>query len=493
MNYWENDPNQDNLSDPLISILIYNYSNEFLQECVGRIFSQEIIQNFEIILIDDATNDGSWEITMELHKKYHKRITVNRNRMMIGPDENLKKCMKMAKGRYFVALTFDQIFLPEYVKSCIGIMQHDPGASFHMMGSVEKELFKIQSMHEQPLVSILCYNYNYGQYLRETLDSIFKQTYKNIELCFSDNASNDESWNIALEFAAKYPQKMYLTRNRKNFGPDDNFANSKRNMRGKYFINFCSDDVMEPEYVERCVNILEKYPDTGMVIVNRTIIDEKGICTYEPSFYNTSCIIPGEEQAAVYMMAGVNPSVSQVMYRTKIADRRASTGGLASRYYGTRILDYNIAMDFDIGYIKESLMRHRIHSKSDTSQADSNLMPIMGLYVLNHQFADIAAVRNVTKVTERLSQSLTKLGSLSVRYCIRSLLAGNDSMALRYYHLAAAVEPQMIVDPVWKQLESYWISDKDTKFRILSEFRSMSNLAARNVSYDPPEGSVSIS
>jgi glycosyltransferase involved in cell wall biosynthesis len=345
---------------------------------------------------------------------------------------------------------------------------------------------------QAPLVSILCYNFNYGRYLRQCIESVFSQTYENIELCFSDNASSDESWNIALEFAEKYPDKMRLTRNRMNFGPDYNFANCKEMMLGKYFINFCSDDVLEPNFVDQCVKVLEANRNVGLVIVNRAVIDENGLRTEEAPFYNQTCIIPGEEQAAVYMMAGINPSVSQIMYRRDIADARSATAVLGARYYGTRILDFNISNDFDIAYIKEPLLLHRIHSMSDTSQADANLMPVIGLYVLNHQFNDIASTRNLTKVTGRLPQSIEKLAHLSVRYSVRSLLAKNELAAQRYFYLAMALSLQLADDPTWLQLQEYWTADTTRKAVVLEQLRSSDNLSARTISYDPPTGSTPI-
>jgi len=400
--------------------------------------------------------------------------------------------MRMAKGMYCAVLSNDQAFLPEYIKHCVDVLRSDPLATFDIVLRNPQLPVEPPSVKKAPLVSILCYNYNYGRYLRQCLESAFNQTYGNIEVCFSDNSSTDESWDIALEFSRKYPGKMRLTRNRMNFGPDYNFANCKQMMLGKYFINFCSDDVMEPEYVERCVNVLEANPNIGFALVNRAIIDEEGRRTEEPPFYNQSCIIPGEEQAAVYMMAGINPSVSQIMYRNDIADSRAATGALGARYYGTRILDFNISIDFDVAYIKEPLLLHRIHGLSDTSQADANLMPVIGLYVLNHQFADIASVRNLTKVTGRLPQSLDKLAGLAVRYSVRSLLGGNEQAAQKYFHLAVAINPSLEEDPAWKQLRDYWHADEATKSNLLEQFRASNNLATRTVSYDPPQGSIPI-
>ncbi|MGC9197199.1 MAG: glycosyltransferase family 2 protein [Syntrophobacteraceae bacterium] len=494
------EPIENKSDNPLISIVIYNYDGRYLRQSLDSIFNQSVLQNFEVILIDNATCDGSVDVAMEFVSRYHRRITFQRNRKILGPEVNFWLCSRMAKGRYLATLTDDQAFLPEYVKHCVQTMATDPYAKFNMVyhdNDPELPLFTPVSplfprISEKPLVSILCYNYNYGRYLRESLESVFSQTYENIELCFSDNASTDDSWDIALEFARNYPDRMYMTRNRKNFGPEANFANCRRVSGGKYFVNFCSDDVLDLEYVERCVNILEANPNAGLALVNRAIIDENGLRTEEPPFYNQSCIIPGEEQAAVYMMAGVNPSVSQIMYRHASVDTRTATGGLLARYYGTRILDFNISLDFDIAYIKDPLLLHRVHSQSDTSQANAALLPVIGLYVLNHQLADIASVRNLTKVEGRLPQSLNKLARLGIRYSVRYLLAKDEQTALRYFHLAAAINPLVENDATWKQLREYWAAEAHRKTRIIEQLLSTVNLAARSISYDPPPGSIEI-
>lgn len=480
-----NDPD-----NPLVAVLIYNYRKEYLKQSLDSIFHQNILTNIEIILIDDATNDGSWEIALEYAAKYPNIITVSRNRRSFGPRYNHNQCMRMAKAEYCAPMTGEQEFLPEYIDNWLHTLKNDPYAQSDLVLRKSMKDIAPPSVNHGPLVSILCYNYNYGRYLRQCLESAFAQTYENIELCFSDNASSDESWNIALEFANKYPGKMRLTRNRMNFGPDYNFANCYAMMSGKYFINYCSDDMLAPDYVERCVQVFEANQNVGMIIVNRAIIDEHDNPTPEAPFYNCSCIIPGEEQAAVYMMAGINPSVSQVMYRSDIADGvRAAPMVLGARYYGTRILDFNISLDFDIAFLQEPLLLHRIHSSSDTSQADTNLMPVIGLYVLNHQFADIASTRNQTKVISRLPQSINKLGILSVRYCVRFLLSGNEQVARKYFNLATAIHPEAADDATWQKLQKYWQANAKEREAILEDLAGSSNLATRTISYDPPSGS----
>jgi glycosyltransferase involved in cell wall biosynthesis len=496
------EPIQNDPTNPLLSIFICNYNGKYLKQCLDSIFSQNILRNIEIVLIDDATADGSWETAIEYSRENPGIMTIRRNRFVHGPLSNMNNCLLMAKGIYSTVLTGDQAFLPEYIDHCVKTMVSDPYVRFaHVFRTEDQGSFftshstksiPLPSIFNKPLVSILCYNYNYGRYLRQCLESVFAQTYENIELCFSDNASTDESWDIALEFVNKYPEKMFTTRNRKNFGPDANFSNCLACKHGKYYLNFCSDDVLDPKFVEHCVNALEAHPEAGLAIVNRAIIDEHNQINEEPPFYNQSCIIPGEEQAAVYMMAGVNPSVSQIMYRNGIAEKRSVTGTLVSRYYGTRILDFNIAIDFDIAYIKESLLMHRIHSQSDTSQADANLLPIIGLYVLNHQFTDIAATRGLKKVIERLPRSIDKLSSLAVRYSIRSLLGGDEQTAERYFYLAMVMSSKISSNPIWQKLREFWIADSQARKSMLDEFRESDNLVSRTISYDPPPGSIPI-
>ncbi len=484
----QNDPN-----NPLISILVFNYNGQYLRQCLDSIFLQDILTNIEIIFMDDATNDGSWETALEYATKYPHIMTVSRNKRALGARYNWHHCRRMAGGMYCALLTGDQAFLPAYIKECVARLMADPMARFETVRRKNKVLEEWPSIKRTPLVSILCYNYNYGRYLRQCLESVFAQTYENIEICFSDNASTDESWEIALEFFRKYPGKMRLTRNRVNFGPDFNFNNCYLMKQGKYYITFCSDDVLMPDYVEKCVNVLEANPHAGMALVNRAIIDENGKRTEEAPFYDRSCIIPGEGQAAVYMMAGINPSVSQVMYRSDLVLGRSAMGfTLGARYYGARIQDFLMSTDFDVAYIRDALLLHRIHSESDTTQADSNLMPIIGLYVLNHQFADIAAVRNMAKVTDRLPASIEKLAGLAIRYSVRYLLAGLEATAKRYFYLAVAMSTAAASNDIWQMLQSYWEADEKQRAEICNKLKAMDNLAARTISYLPPQGSKPI-
>ena len=73
-----------------------------------------------------------------------------------------------------------------------------------------------------PLVSIGMSVYNGEKYIRQTLNSLLNQTYKNFELIISDNASTDETKKICEEYA-KREKKIKYIRQKENMGATYNF------------------------------------------------------------------------------------------------------------------------------------------------------------------------------------------------------------------------------------------------------------------------------
>lgn len=484
---------------PLVSILIHSYEREKLAGCLDSILASDLSDEFEIVICDNATTDGSWEIANEYMQKCPSQIVLSRNQVSLGPEWNLNKSVKMATGKYYAELVRDRQFDEAYIRKIISQLESDP-LFIHSYIGITKEhhshppVYKPSpelKRNDNPLVSVCIHNYNYGRYLEQCLESVARQTYKNIEICFSDNASTDNSWQIALDFSRRHSIKMNLSRNRMNLGPGRNQTNCFINMRGKYMLMLCSDDAIRPDFVERCITLLERNPDAAFAMVHRDLLDENGQVTSEPPFYNGTCVIPGEEQAAVYMMASVNPSVSQILYKHEKFMGRAPSGVLNDRWFGARFLDFAICCEYPIIYIHEPLLLNRIHNGSEGASIDGNLIQCIGQYVLAYQFAEIATNFGLTKAAGRLDAAVEKVGKLCLRYCIRLLLGDNELTALRYFHLAQATFPRVVEDETFRRLQDYWQqADTDSRAEILTELRNQMNLSVRSTSYPPPPGSI---
>ncbi len=479
-------PKYGDTEKPLVSVCMHikKYAPH-LRQSLDSVYGQAY-DNIEIVIYDTSATDESWNIALEYAQKHPGTMTLARNRFdfdkhneeekAAGTGRRAKKLENRfrtaAKGTHRLDISPDDVLGPDYIAHFVSVRKHafkDPGT---------------------PLVSVFIYNYNYGRYLRHCFDSVFAQTYRNIEVLFSDNSSTDESWHIALEYARRYPDQMTIMRNRQNMGPQSNSENCYRMARGKYFVLLCSDDAFLPGFVEQCVRVMETNKTAKFTMVHRRIIDAVGNETDEPPFYNQSCIIPGKEQAAVYMMAAVNPSLSQVMYNRELALGHTPTRGLIERWLSYRLMDFNLCFKSDLIYLKEPLVEHRIHSASDTTAIDHSLVEAFIQFVFVQQCAEIARDFNFEKAASRLPQALDKIGSLCLRYCVTMLTEGNEVSAKRYFHLAQAILPAVTETQDYLLIDKLWHSKESEKAQILESLQKSNGGTVRSVSYDPPPGSV---
>lgn len=106
------------------------------------------------------------------------------------------------------------------------------------------------------LVSIIIPVYNVEQYLGQCLDSLFNQTYQNIEVIAIDDGSKDSSLQILYDYAVKEDRLLVFTQ--PNSGPSAarNFGLSKCHGDAITFAD--SDDWAEPTMIEKLVDAMEK-------------------------------------------------------------------------------------------------------------------------------------------------------------------------------------------------------------------------------------------
>ena len=493
------------MDKPYISFILHSMKEHTLKQSLEAIFTQAELIDFEVIICDDASDDGGWDLARRIAKQNQGVVTLCRNHHPMGYEKNRQKALMIAKAPFFVELTSEFPFVLSLIKHDIHQLESGETLKHNHIGRLKNisylptEFSPITSpVHgaESPLVSICIYNYNYGRYLRECIDSVLAQTYENIEICFSDNASTDDSWDIINHYADNYPQTFNLTRSRENFGAYHNLWSSFLNVQGQFVLKLCSDDVIKPGYIEACVKALMSEPEAAFAMVHRATINEEGIYQQEAPFYDSSCFISGDEQAAVYMMSSVNPSVSQVFYRTEVLSDKRLPAALNERWFGDRLMDFHICCSYPIVYIKEPFLVQRIHQQSDSQRIEENLLQCLGEYVLVHQLADIASIYpGMEKAQARLPAALNKLGKLSLRYCLKQLLMGNITLANRYYHLALAIDTSLNDDDMVIQISRYWLLKTEAeREEHLNIIRSLySDNIKRNYSYPPPQGARPIS
>ena len=134
-----------------------------------------------------------------------------------------------------------------------------------------------------PLVSVGLPVFNGENYLEEAVDSILGQSFRDLELVISDNASTDRTPEIGRAYARSDPRVRYL-RNRENLGAAANYTRVFEASSGRYFKWCAHDDVYEPEFLARCVDVLEEDPGIVLCHTRTVIVDARGDPIKEWSF-----------------------------------------------------------------------------------------------------------------------------------------------------------------------------------------------------------------
>jgi len=96
-----------------ISIILPTYNGEkHIEECLDALKKQSF-QNFELIIIDDGSQDRTREILDNLGYKYH------RNEVNLGFVKTLNKGVRLSKGKYILIVDQDMVFEKDYLLKMI--------------------------------------------------------------------------------------------------------------------------------------------------------------------------------------------------------------------------------------------------------------------------------------------------------------------------------------------------------------------------------------
>ena len=144
-------------------------------------------------------------------------------------------------------------------------------------------------LNNKPRISIGMPVYNGEKFLQEALDSILAQTFEDFELIISDNASTDRTKEICQEYAAK-DQRIRYYRNQENLGAGWNINRVFELSTGKYFKWNAHDDNCAPEFLERCIEVLDQDPSVVLCYPKVTLINEHG--KFIRNWNGRNCLVP---------------------------------------------------------------------------------------------------------------------------------------------------------------------------------------------------------
>ncbi len=124
------------------------------------------------------------------------------------------------------------------------------------------------------IVSIVMAAYNSESYIKETMDSVLAQTYKNFELIVVDDCSTDATYEILQKYAAM-DTRVHLMRNKQNQGCAASRNRAIDASGGSYIAFVDSDDLWEPQKLQRQIEFMQEQ-GADLVYTNYRMLDGEG-------------------------------------------------------------------------------------------------------------------------------------------------------------------------------------------------------------------------
>lgn len=125
-------------------------------------------------------------------------------------------------------------------------------------------------------VTVYITNYNYQDYIEESINSVLRQTYKNYELLIIDDGSTDDSKEIIEKYRYINNVRIIYQKN-KGLNITNNIA--MRLADGDYMVRLDADDYWMPDFLEKMVKKIESDPEIGLVFPDYYYIDQNGEVT----------------------------------------------------------------------------------------------------------------------------------------------------------------------------------------------------------------------
>jgi len=154
------------------------------------------------------------------------------------------------------------------------------------------------SRTSMPKVSVCIPTFNNANYLRQAVESVFRQNDQDFEIVIVDNCSTDHTSTLVDDLQKRNDGRIRFYKNERNIGLAGNFNKCLKYARGIYIKFLCSDDVLLPECLEKMAAVLDAHQSVKLVCSGRLTFNAIGKKIGFKQYPSTDIIIRGSNSIA---------------------------------------------------------------------------------------------------------------------------------------------------------------------------------------------------
>lgn len=220
------------------------------------------------------------------------------------------------------------------------------------------------------MVSVIIPNYNHSRFLKQRIESVLNQTYKNFELIILDDFSTDDSREIILQYE-KHPNVKAVVFNKTNSG--NPFLQWKRGLelaKGDWIWIAESDDYADERFLQKMIACWNERENIGLIYCDSKIVSPQGeladdtFATLKNRKFNTqrwseNHVNVGKHEIEDFLLSeSTINNTSAVLFNARTL-RQADPFNISLRYIGDKFAFIKVLAATDVCYLCESLNYYR--------------------------------------------------------------------------------------------------------------------------------------
>lgn len=270
-------------------------------------------------------------------------------------------------------------------------------------------------MEEQ--IDILLPTYNGQKFLKEQIESILNQTYKNIKLIISDDCSKDNTTNILKQYEEK-DNRIKVYRQKQNLGVVKNIEFLLEKVENELYMLSDQDDIWLPKKIEKSIETL-KNNNADLVFGDLEVVNQN-LETIYPSFGDfmllnrkiEKCINTSNINYLYNCITGCT-ILSKKKFIEKILPIPANSKYVLHDHW----IGLIVSLNGKLAYMPEKYIKYRQHGNNEVgtkkvSHEMNNLQEIRELFIN----VKLGVFRTYTQNNEKFPEELQKLNLQALKY-----------------------------------------------------------------------------
>ena len=260
------------------------------------------------------------------------------------------------------------------------------------------ELKNIPKVKKDPFIDIIMPNYNKGQFLEESVNSVISQKYKNWNLFIIDNASNDNSKNV-LDILKNLKHNINLICLSKNKGVAFSRNLGLRLSKSEYISFLDSDDYWLPNKLEDQINFMENFNYNFTYTDYTPFISKNGVKIFKKA------VIPRSSFNFDQFINDTSIHTSTMIIKKSIikTTKFPKIKTLEDYPFKCKILKTKSLAN----KLKQDLMFYRI---SENSLQSNKLRNVYWLWYINKKYNKLSLLKNIMSILMISISSIKKYG-----------------------------------------------------------------------------------